>query len=159
MSATGRTRSLIVVVVLWHPETSKCHWQLVNDQTLAQTSGGGWELLVPEAQVLDEGATAALRAAAEGDPYVLRIRELRLARPWMQLVAEGNRLMIDIKEWINKTFGRGSIALGSYQGLHEDPIWLAQWTALLGGRSYDEVIPQLFAWADVGSIRRPTRGG
>ncbi len=43
--------SLPVVVVLYHPETKRCHWQLVNRQTLQETSTDGWKLLVPEAQV------------------------------------------------------------------------------------------------------------
>jgi hypothetical protein len=68
--------SLPVVVVLYHPATERCHWQLVNRKTLVETSTGGWKLLVPEANVLDETARETLREAAEGDPYVLRIREL-----------------------------------------------------------------------------------
>jgi hypothetical protein len=141
--------ALPVVVVLRRPQTSKCYWQLVTNDTLVETSGGGWKLLVPEVQVLDEGATGPLRTAAEGDPYVLRIRELQLARPWMQLVADGNRLTIDIEEWINKTSGRGSIALGLYHDLYSPPTRLAEWTVLLGTASYAEVIPRLFAWANV----------
>jgi hypothetical protein len=141
--------SLPVAVVLWHPQTSRCHWQLVNEQTLEATSTGGRKLLVPEAQVLDETAIGPLRAAAEGDPYVLRIRELQLARPWMQLVADGNRLIVDIEEWINKTSGRGSIVLAIDNGFMEEPTRLAEWGVLLGSASYADVIPGLFAWADV----------
>jgi Domain of unknown function (DUF4365) len=141
--------SLPVAVVLWHPETSRCHWQLVNEQTLEATSTGGRKLLVPEAHVLDETAIDPLRAAAEGDPYVLRIRELQLARPWMQLVADGNRLIIDIEEWINKTSGRGSIVLAIDNGFMQEPTRLAEWGVLLGSTGYPDVIPRLFAWADV----------
>lgn len=141
--------SLPIVVVLWHPETSHSHWQLVTEQTLVATSTGGRKLLVPEAQVLDETAIGPLRAAAEGDPYILRIRELQLARPWMQLVADGNRLIIDIEEWINKTSGRGSLALGLYHDRYSAPTRLAEWTVLLGSQGYAEVVPRLFAWANV----------
>jgi hypothetical protein len=38
--------SLPVVVVLYQPETKCCHWQLVSEETLVQTSTGGWKLLV-----------------------------------------------------------------------------------------------------------------
>ena len=130
--------SLPVAVVLWHPETSRCHWQLVNEQTLEATSTGGRKLLVPEAQVLDETAIDPLRAAAEGDPYVLRIRELQLARPWMQLVADGNRLIIDIEEWINKTSGRGSIVLAIDNGFMQEPTRLAEW----GGAARERELPR-----------------
>ncbi len=141
--------SLPVVVVLYRPETKLCHWQLVSRQTLVETSKGGWKLLVPESQVLDADARAALREAAEGDPYVLRIRELQLARPWMELLASGTRLVIDIEEWINKSSGRGSITLGVDHEDGEDPELLASWGVLLGRASYAEVVPRMFAWADV----------
>jgi len=141
--------SLPVAVVLYHPETMRCHWQLVNKQTLTATSTGGWKLLVPEAQVLDARAADALREAAEGDPYALRIRQLQLAKPWIELLASGKRLVVDIEEWINKTSGRGSISLGVDNGDGEKPEELARWGVLLGFASYAEVVPRLFAWADV----------
>jgi hypothetical protein len=90
--------SLQVVVVLYHPETKRCHWQLVNPRTLQETSTGGWKLLVPEDQVLDASAADPLREAAEGDPYVLRIRELQLAKPWMEMLGSGKRLVVDMEE-------------------------------------------------------------
>lgn len=141
--------SLPVVVVLYRPETKRCHWQLVNRETLVEPSTGGWKLLVPEAQVLDGSARTPLREAVDGDPYVLRIRELQLARPWMELLADGKRLVVDMEEWINKTSGHGSILLGVDNDDGEDPAPLASWGVFLGFASYAEVVPQLFAWADV----------
>ena len=67
--------SLPVVVILYHPETNRCHWQLVNAKTLVLTARGGWKLLVPAAHVLDKSACMPLREAAEGDSVVVRIRE------------------------------------------------------------------------------------
>jgi hypothetical protein len=141
--------SLPVVVVLYHSETKRCHWQLVNRQTLVKTTTGGWKLLIPETQVLDESARNALRMAAEGDPYVLRIRELQLAKPWMDLLAGGERLVVDIEEWVNKTSGRGSIKLGIDREDGGDPEPIAAWGVVLGLASYAEAVPRLFAWADV----------
>jgi Domain of unknown function (DUF4365) len=141
--------SLPVVVVLYHPETERCHWQLVNQETLDKTPNGGWKLLVPEDHVLDENARRPLKEAAEGDPYVLRIRDLQLARAWMEMLADGRRLVIDIEEWINKSSGRGSITLGVDNEDGMDPAPLASWSVLLGLASYAAVVPRLFAWADV----------
>ncbi|MCF2539028.1 DUF4365 domain-containing protein [Streptomyces sp. FB2] len=141
--------SLPVAVVLYHPERDHCYWQLVNHNTLIETTRGGWKLLVPDAQVLDERARDALSRAAEGDPYTLRIRELQLARPWMRMLIEGKRLVIDIEEWVNKTSGRGTITLGVDNEDGNDPEQLASWTVFLGLSSYVEVVPKLFAWANV----------
>ncbi|WDQ02256.1 DUF4365 domain-containing protein [Micromonospora chalcea] len=141
--------SLPVAVVLYHPGTKRCHWQLMNRRTLQETSTGGWKLLVPEAQVLDASAAAPLREAAEGDPYVLRIRQLQLAKPWMEMLASGKRLVVDIEEWINKTSGRGDISLGVDKEDGEKPEELASWGVFLGLASYAEAVPRMFAWADV----------
>ncbi|UYB40269.1 DUF4365 domain-containing protein [Streptomyces sp. Je 1-4] len=142
--------SLPVAVVLYHPEEECCYWQLVNRETLIETRRGSWKLLVPEAQVLDKSARAALSQAAEGDPYTLRIRELQLARPWMRMLVEGMRLVIDIEEWVNKTSGRGAIALGVDNEDGNDPEQLVSWNVFLGLSSYVEVVPKMFAWANVG---------
>ncbi|MGW3691936.1 DUF4365 domain-containing protein [Streptomyces sp. NPDC005125] len=140
--------SLPVVVVLYHPEQQRCYWQLVNRETLTETSRG-WKLLVPDTQVLDKSARAALSQAAEGDPYALRIRELQLARPWMRMLGEGMRLVVDIEEWVNKTSGRGAIVLGVDNEDGNEPERLSSWTVFLGQSSYVEVVPKLFAWAAV----------
>lgn len=141
--------SLPVVIVLVHPATGDCHWQVINANTMTQTATGGWKVLVPAKHILDRTAREPLREAAQGDPYELRVRELRLARPWMDLLADGTRLVIDIEEWINKTSGRGSIVLGVDAEDGEDPTALAEWGVFLGFSTYAEAIPRMFAWAKV----------
>ena len=140
--------SLPVIVVLYHPDSKRCHWQLVNARTLVETTRGGWKVLVPEEQVLDKNARGILREAAGGDPYVLRIRELQLAATLDEVASEDNRLVVDIEEWINKTSGRGTIALGVDKEDGEDPTPLASWGVFLGLSGYAEAVPKLFAWAD-----------
>ncbi|MBR7830655.1 DUF4365 domain-containing protein [Actinospica sp. MGRD01-02] len=140
--------SLPVAVVLYHPGTQKCHWQLVNPETLVKTSGGGWKLRVPAAQVLDRDAVGPLLKAAEGDPYELRLRELRLAKPWMERLASGSRLLVDFEEWINKSSGRGTISIGVDREDGNEPEELATWHFLVGPANYAEAVPRLFAWAN-----------
>lgn len=141
--------SLPVAVVLYSETANKCFWQLVNQDTLVETSTGRWKLLVPEAQALDGSALAALRSATEGDPYELRVRELRLAKPWMDMLASGTRLVVEFDEWINKSSGRGSIAIGIDHEDGKDPEELVAWHLLIGPGDYSEAVPKLFAWADL----------
>lgn len=141
--------SLPVAVVLYDPVTNRCYWQLVTRNTLSESKTGSPKLLVPTTHVLDSSARESLRSAAEGEPYELRLRELRLALPWMRRLAEGQRLVVDIEEWINKSSGRGSISLGLDREDGEEPATLAEWGVLLGLSDYAKVIPKLFAWADV----------
>ena len=141
--------SLPVIVVLYHPPTKTCYWQRATSDLLEQTESGGWRLLVPDTQTLDESARNQWRSVAEGDPYELRLRELRLARPWMQLLEGGTRLVVDFEEWINKSSGRGAISIGIDKEDGEPPEELVKWELLLGPSSYAEAVPKYFAWAEV----------
>jgi hypothetical protein len=69
--------------------------------------------------------------------------------PWIEMLASGKRLVVNIEEWINKTSGRGSISLGVDTEHGEKLEELASWGVLLGSGSYAELVPRLFAWADV----------
>lgn len=141
--------SLPVVVVLYHSGSRRCYWQVVNNETLVPIGDNRWKLLVPKSRRLDHRAASLLRDAAEGDPYELRLRELRLSRPWMEMLQEGMRLVIDIEEWVNKTSGRGSITLGIDNEDGNDPTPLASWGVFLGLNSYADAVPALFPWAEV----------
>lgn len=140
--------SLPVVVILYDPRTQRCHWQLVTDVTVERGPQGGLKLLVPESNVLDASAMTALRRASSGAPYALRLRQLQLAKPWMQLLGRGKRLIIDVEEWVNKTSGRGVIVLSIESG-DAERTELARWGVFLGMRPYEEALPPLFPWADL----------
>lgn len=140
--------SLPVAIILVD-QSQHCYWQLVTTQTLLQSSREGWKVLVPSDQVLDESARSRLHQAAEGDPYLLRVRALALDRPWMKRLADGERVVLDIEEWINKSSGRGSISLGIDNEDGKDPTALANWSVLLGLRPYEDALPKLFPWADL----------
>lgn len=148
--------SLPVLIVIYDPDLKRCYWQLVNDVTLKKTRNErGYKLKVPADQLLDKTATDALSAATEGDPYELRIRQLRLALPWMKLLASGQRLVSDMEEWVNKGSGRGLISLAIDDENGQPPRLLAKWAVMLGLSDYAEVVPQMFAWADV-DVHRET---
>lgn len=154
-----RDHSLPVVVVLYDRSSKTAYWQAVNTHTLkpvkpkrgskARPEDPKWRIFVPDNQVVGEDAKEAFSTLAEGDPYILRLRRLRLAHPWMELLQSGRRILIDVDEWINKTSGRGSFMLRSVDDANEDSRDLASWTVLLGRKSYKEVLPELFPWGNV----------
>lgn len=140
--------SLPVVIILYDPRTQRCHWQLVTDDNVERGTRGGLKLLVPEANVLDESAKTMLRRASDGAPYELRLRQLGLAKSWMQLLESGKRLIVDVEEWVNKVSGRGEVKL-SIEGYDAERTELARWGVYLGTRPYEEALPALFPWADL----------
>ncbi|MFD1211811.1 DUF4365 domain-containing protein [Arthrobacter sp. GCM10027362] len=151
--------SLPVAVVLYDKHSNTAYWQAVNQKTLSKTKPRKkkngveepkWRIFVPEAQVVGPESRETLARLAEGDPYMLRLRQLRLALPWMELLRAGRRILFDVEEAINKTSGRGSIMLRSVNDANEDSHDLGEWTVLLGLRSYRDVLPALVPWGEVG---------
>jgi hypothetical protein len=141
--------SLPVVVLLYDPADGAVYWQVVSERTINTGPKGGKKLLIPRYQVLDARSLPALKKIAEGSPYELRVRQLRLALPWMKLLQSGRRILLEADEWINKTSGRGDISIVSVNDANENRIGLGTWFIMPGLRPYDEVLPALVPWADV----------
>jgi Domain of unknown function (DUF4365)/Domain of unknown function (DUF4263) len=58
-----KNHSVPVVIVLYNPETGTCYWQVVSHDSLKSTQAGGWEMLIPKDQVLNENARGPLMDA------------------------------------------------------------------------------------------------
>ena len=94
-------------------------------------------------------AASALFAASEGDAYTLRLRQLQLARPWMEHLANGGTLAVELEEWMHKSSGRASLLLtaldedGAVVGRREWP-WM-----FLPFADYAVELPRMFPWANL----------
>jgi hypothetical protein len=138
--------SLPGAVVLVDLEVGIACWQLVSNDTLTRT-GKGWKLTVPMQNTLSMSAAGALAAASEGDPYTLRLRQFQLARAWMEILANGGALVVELDEWVNKTSGRASLLLS---GLDADDVVVAhhEWPWItLPMADYAIELPRMFPWA------------
>lgn len=140
--------ALPVLVVIYDPGSRAAYWQAVNHRTIITGKRGGKKLLIPKAQQLVSASRSALARAASGKPEELRLRQLRLALPWMKLLLQRRRILIEAQEWVNKTSGRGDIRIISVDEANEDPQELGSWCIVAGLRPYEEVLPSLVPWAD-----------
>ena len=140
--------ALPVLVVIYDPGSRAAYWQAVNPRTIITGKRGGKKLLIPKAQQLVGASRSALARAASGKPEELRLRQLRLALPWMNLLLQRRRILIEAQEWVNKTSGRGDIRIISVDEANEDPQELGSWYIMAGLRPYEEVLPSLVPWAD-----------
>jgi hypothetical protein len=138
-----------VIVVFYEPETKKSYWESVQPTKLLSTSKGGKKLFIPESKELGQTSKAELAGLAEGSPYELRMRQLRLALPWMKLLLSGRRVLLEANEWINKTSGRGDLAIISVDDANEDRVELGTWTVWGNLKPYEDILPDLVPWADV----------
>jgi hypothetical protein len=140
--------ALPVVVILCDTTTRTAYWEVVTEDRVVTTKRGGRKILVSRSKVLGPDSMIALTKVAAGKPYELRIRQLRLALPWMNLLQSGRRILLEADEWINKTSGRGDIQIVSVDEANEDRQELGQWFIMVGLRPYEQVLPALVPWAD-----------
>lgn len=140
--------ALPVLIVLVDVDAHRAWWEVVSEDTLTRTKSS-WKVVVPHAHELTSASASALLPLADGDPYVLRLRELQLARPWMEVLRDGGSVIIDLEEWVNKTSGRASVQLtavaadGIKVGSYDWP-WI-----MLPYAQYDIELPRLFPWASL----------
>ena len=90
-----------------------------------------------------------MEGRCRGRFFGLRTRELRLAKPWMDLLASGERVVLEFEEWVSKSSGRGSVSIGIDHEDGDDPEILASWEFWIGPSNYATAIPTHYAWADV----------
>lgn len=141
--------SLPVIVVFYNPESKKSYWESVEPSKLLPIRTGGKKLLIPEQKELAESSKKELATLADGSPYELRIRQLRLALPWINLLTSGRRVLLEAHEWINKTSGRGDLAIVSVNDANEDRMELGNWGLVAKSDRYEDILPRLVPWADV----------
>lgn len=137
--------SLPVVLVLYHPEERVAYWQAITPETV-QDTGKNWKVDVPVSQRVHAASAEALRDLADGDPYLLYLNALRADRSWMQLLAGGGTVFLEVDEWVNKTSGRGEFLIIGTPAGEGEPLERTR-TGYFGLWPYAEVLPRLFAWA------------
>lgn len=139
--------SLPVIVVLYDPEAKTAIWQAIDGETVEST-GKGWKIVVPRAQVLDGSAAAPLTELADADAYTRRLNALRADLSWMNVLDNGGTVVLNVAEWINKTSGRGEVELVGLPAGATDGIVRSR-AVFFGLAPYEQVLPGLFPWADL----------
>lgn len=143
-----QNHSLPVAIVVWHESSDTLFFREASRHTLEETESGGWRLHFGDDDLLTKSALPILNRLSMGSTYDLRLRELRLLLPWMQRIAQGQRLILTAEEWINKTWGKGNLkilAITEDGTKHE----LGKWGVALGLEPYETALPKLFEWASL----------
>lgn len=136
--------SLPVILVLYNPESDTLYWETVSENTVSST-GSGWRINVPKTQVLSDGSFAALRTLTQPPSYIRRLNKLRLDRPWIDLVVQGDVVYVEFDVWINKSLPRIAVKIGCDT---RDDVEKHAWPTAYGpGLSFEELLAHLIPWA------------
>ncbi|WP_083975144.1 DUF4365 domain-containing protein [Herbidospora daliensis] len=138
--------ALPVIIVIFDPKSNKAYWQSVSKHTLSRSGKDGWKLHIPSLQELSVSSARPLSKLAEGDPYVLRLRSLQLAHPWIEMLSRGSRLFVEYDDWVNKTSGRGTVTIFA-EGKDGEDVELGSWAFIAG--LHEERTHDFFAWAEL----------
>ena len=140
--------SLPVIIVLYSPEKDICCWNIVNSET-AKPTGKKWKIEIPFRNLLENAKPQLIKIADNLTEYEKRFNTFLLAKPWMNEIINGNKVVLTVGEWINKSSGKGDFKLkildkfGSEKQVFNTTFWG------FGLRNYVEVIKALFPWATV----------
>jgi hypothetical protein len=143
--------SIPVILVLYNPDEENCYWEHITENKAEMISESSWKLEVPSDRTLDIHSKEELINIAENiTEYERKFNWLLSHKKFMEELIEGNRIVLESTEWVNKSSGRGSLKikiLDSQTGNEE--IALDWPTAYFGMQSYEKVFKKLFPWANI----------
>ena len=142
--------SLPVIIILYNPKTHKCIWEHLQKDNIEFISGDKCKIKISNKQVFDINSKKALEEIANKQSiFERRYNNLLAAKVWMDELAEGNTLILEAEEWVNKSSGRGSMKLLLVDGMSGEEKSLVEWPfVMFPMQQYADVFPRIFPWAD-----------
>jgi hypothetical protein len=102
--------SLPVILVAHLPKSDETFWVQVTAQAAKRTRKA-WRIVVPKAKRFGLATKDELTAVYEGTPAQQRFRRLSFDSPLMRHIKGGNKVSVQLEDWINKSLGRTTISV------------------------------------------------
>lgn len=140
--------SLPVIIVLYNPSDDICYWNVVNLKTVKLTPKS-WKIEIPFSNRLENAKLALFELADNLTEYEKKFNTFLFAKPWMKEIISGNRVVLNVEEWINKTSGRGDFKLRiiDKNGIEKN-VFNRSFLGF-GTKPYIQVFEELFPWASI----------
>lgn len=144
-----REHNLATVVVLVDELERKAFWVFVGPNVPIHETGASWTIEVPGDQVLSAGCRTdwmdlAFAACPRDALYRYCVTQIR----YLAWLAEGNRLLVEAQEWLNKSRGQCEFRLIFED--EGDQVREEAFDVLSGARNPHMFVQKVFPWADVG---------
>lgn len=140
--------SLPVIIVLYDPINDICYWNVVNLKTAILTPKN-WKIEIPLKNLLIDAKPKLFELADNLTEYEKKFNAFLFAKPWMKEIIVGNKVVLTVEEWINKTSGRGDFKLKiiDKNGIEKQVFNRSFWG--FGSKPYIQVFEELFPWASI----------
>lgn len=142
--------SLPVILILCNVKTEVCYWAKIEKDSI-EVQDKGWTIIVNKNNILNMSSIEQLKEIADNrSDYQKRLDSLLIARPWMDQIIEGNRVLIEAEEWINKCSGRGTLKIiiednSSGNNVIDKDYGNVYFPMI----QYEILFPKLFPWAEI----------
>lgn len=142
--------NLRVVVVLVDATTRRLYWASATDNPTLHRANSSWTIEVPRSQELTGScADAWMNLAWAANPRDALYRYCTLHREYIDLIANGGRVLLEADDWVNKTRGQAE-----FRVILEDDNGRVrkqeQWSFFAGVSDVHEFACRVFPWATVG---------
>jgi len=136
--------SLPVIIILHHPGTGQTIWESINRENI-QSTRKAHKIHIPKFRSLDSNSKEALQSLNAFPAPYLRILRLQSHDVLMQQVANGERIILELAIWVNKSIGRARIDIIDADDFTEDIIISS--TEYIFFRGIEDLY-DLFPWAN-----------
>lgn len=143
--------SLPVLIVLHNIESGLAIWQVVNKQTVEKV-GHGYKIKIPVSNILNENFIDRIEKLTETPPLLNKFQKLLLDKPMIDLIKSGEKIIVELDEWVNKTSGRAYIRVfqviqdeNPNENITLEQKLLAEYSAI-GIRNY-QTLYHFYPWA------------
>lgn len=140
--------SLPVIIVLYNPANDTCYWNVVNSKT-AKLTEKNWKIEIPFSNLLIKSKPKLIELADNLTEYEKKFNAFLFAKPWMKEIIIGNKVVLNVEEWINKSSGRGEFKLRIIDKNGKEKQVFTRTFLGFGLKPYIQVFEELFPWAAI----------
>lgn len=140
--------SIPVILIIHDDVSGTSYWQAVKEEFIVETESA-WKITIPKQNIFEVNSKEAVRKLLEPPAWKNRLSGLAMHIPYMQAIIEGDRFIVEVEEWINKSSGRGAfkfIVIDSNGSESEVDKW--PWI-MAPGWNYPELFEHIFPWAEI----------
>ncbi|GAB6169553.1 hypothetical protein JCM1393_20130 [Clostridium carnis] len=143
--------TLPVILVLCNYEEKECYWIQIKEENIQIISDNSWKVIVPKKQKIDRNSKFDLMKVADNkSEYEKKLDMLIVAKPLLKELKNGNKVILESEEWINKLSGKGSLTIKVIDSYSEQEKVAIDWPYIyIPGWCYQDAFRNLFPWANI----------
>lgn len=136
--------SLPVLLLAHIPETGTTYWVEINIDKVSETKKG-WKISIPKSNILSSSDKEKIEPLFDGRADQQRFRKLVIDEPLMRHIKSGNKVSIELEDWVNKSLGRTPVEIYVYDEDGEETL-VMEWYQTYTGYTIKALAEATFPW-------------